>query len=348
MGLGPLMLDLRGTALEAEERELLRHPLVGGLILFTRNYESPGQLATLLEEVHALRDPRLLVAVDHEGGPVQRFRRGFTALPPSAALGRLHAQSPREARRMAEACGRVMASELRAVGVDFSFAPVLDLGRGISQVIGERAFHSDPETVADLAGAFMHGMRHAGMAATGKHFPGHGGVADDSHEALPVDDRPLEAILAEDLRPFARLARDGLAAVMPAHVVYPSVDSRPAGFSPFWLQEILRKRLGFQGLIFSDDLSMEGAAGAGGSVERAESALDAGCDMILLCNDRRGAVELLDRLPYRPDPVKSARLMRMHGRHPVSRESLEGDPEWQQARMAVERLNMNPTQELEL
>ncbi len=406
MPLGPVMLDLPGQALTAEDRERLRHPLVGGVILFSRNYESPEQITALVAEIHALREPQLLVAVDHEGGRVQRFREGFTPLPPVRRLGSLYDENPKRARRLAEANGWLMAAELRAVGVDFSFAPVLDLDRGVSQVIGDRAFHSNPEAVADLAHAYMHGMAQAGMAATGKHFPGHGAVAADSHTALPVDERSLADILAEDAVPFERMIHYGLAGIMPAHVVYPKVDSQPAGFSRFWLKEILRRRLGFQGVIFSDDLSMEGAKaafapslgsgsplrptssasvpdnalpppsmessipgvvargprlpdevegpetgrsrlgtrlgpigeGAGDVVARARAALAAGCDMVLVCNDTAAADMLLAGLGVHDDPVSSLRLVRLHGRHPLTRTQLAADPTYREALRLVHNL----------
>jgi len=331
MSLGPLMLDLAGTALSGVERERLRHPLVGGVILFSRNYESPAQIEMLVREIHDLREPQLLVAVDHEGGRVQRFRDGFTILPPAANLGALYDENRQRAKHLAEVSGWLMARELRAVGIDFSFAPVLDLNRGISQVIGDRAFHSDPEAVASIAHAYITGMSRAGMAATGKHFPGHGGVEADSHVAIPRDERAFADIYAEDVLPFARMVHSGLAGIMPAHVVYPEVDAQPAGFSRFWLQEVLRRRLEFQGVIFSDDLSMEGAKGAGGIVERARAALAAGCDMVLVCGDPQGADRVLDGLGSCDEPVSHLRLARMHGRHPVNRKELAADAAYQQA-----------------
>jgi len=308
------MLDVAGTTLTAEERERLAHPHTGGVILFSRNYESPAQLAALVAAIHAVREPRLLVGVDHEGGRVQRFRDGFTRLPAARRFGEIYDENPKRAKRLAHTAGWLMAAELLAVGVDFSFAPVLDLDRGISQVIGDRAFHSRPDTVADLATSYVAGMAEAGMAATGKHFPGHGGCAPDSHVAVPIDGRDYADIALEDLVPFARLVDNGLAGIMPAHVVFPRVDEQPAGYSRIWLREILRGRLGFQGVIFSDDLSMEGAKGVGGMVDRAHAALAAGCDMVLVCNDPAGAARVLDGLRPEPDPTSRLRLVRMHGR----------------------------------
>jgi beta-N-acetylhexosaminidase len=331
MSLGPVMLDIEGLELTPADRERLKHPQTGGVILFARNYDSPEQLERLVADIHAVREPRLLVAVDHEGGRVQRFRQGFTELPPARLFGEIYDEHPKRALRLAETAGWLMASELRAVDVDFSFAPVLDLDRGISQVIGDRAFHTDPEAVTELAHAYMHGMQRAGMSATGKHFPGHGGCAADSHLALPVDERRFADIELEDLVPFERLIHYGLAGIMPAHVVYPKIDARPAGYSRFWLKEILRRRLGFQGVIFSDDLSMEGARGAGGPVERGNAALAAGCDMVLVCNDRAAADQLLEGLGPHDDPASHLRLVRMHGRHAIARAELATAGEWREA-----------------
>ena len=314
MTLGPVMIDVAGEALSDAERERLRHPLVGGVILFSRNYRSPEQIGVLVREIHELRQPRLLVAVDHEGGRVQRFREGFTRLPPLRRFGELYDENPKRAKRLAHTAGWLMAIELRAVDVDFSFAPVLDLDRGVSDVIGDRAFHASPDAVADLAVSYVAGMTEAGMAATGKHFPGHSNCAADSHVALPVDERSYADIYVEDLVPFERLVESGLAGIMPAHVVYPRIDSQPAGFSRVWLQDILRQRLGFQGIIFSDDLSMEGARGAGSMVARAELALAAGCDMVLVCNDPAGAVDVLQQLRGHDDAASQLRRVRMHGR----------------------------------
>ncbi|HEY0721465.1 MAG TPA: beta-N-acetylhexosaminidase [Gammaproteobacteria bacterium] len=348
MSLGPVMVDVQGTSLDDEERELLCHPQVGAVILFSRNYQSPQQVKALIDEIHAVRDPHLLVAVDHEGGRVQRFRSGFAALPAVRLLGELYDHDKKRARHLAEQAGWVMASELRAVGVDFSFAPVLDLDLGRSGVIGNRAFHTQAAAAAELAGAYMLGMRRAGMAATGKHFPGHGYAEADSHLAIPEDDRPLADILQQDVVPYERLIPNGLAAIMPAHVIYSRVDAKPAGFSPFWLKEILRNRLGFQGVIFSDDLNMEGASVAGDYVARAEAALSAGCDMVLICNNRPAAWQILRGLHHLPEPVSQARLARMHGLHPVTWEELHDSPAWQQAVAAVEQITPSQTLALDL
>lgn len=338
MVLGPVMLDLKGMELLPEERELLLHPLTGGVILFSRNYERPAQLSALVDSIHKLRQPRLLVAVDHEGGRVQRFRSGFTRLPPCAALGKRFDKDRHEALQLAGECGWLMAAELRAVGVDFSFAPVLDVGTGMSQVIGDRAFHRDPEVIAGLAHAYMRGLREAGMVAVGKHFPGHGSVSADSHHELPVDDRPYGDIRLSDMLPFERMIHWGLPALMPAHVVYPQVDTWPAGFSSVWLQEILRGELQFQGALFSDDLSMAGAEIAGGYAERARRALQAGCDMVLICNNPQGVAEVLEGLGDDHEPVSQVRLMRLHGRHGLSLAALARDARWQRAVRVIQAL----------
>lgn len=303
---GPLMIDIAGLELTDLDRERLTHPLVGGLILFARNYASPEQLSRLCAEVHGLRSPPLIIAIDHEGGRVQRCRDGFTRLPPMRRLGELWDSSPDEAVDAAQDLGYVLAAELRSHGVDLSFTPVLDLDWGRSSVIGNRAFHGDPEVVVKLAGALIAGLRRAGMAACGKHFPGHGWVAADSHVAIPVDERTL-AELAADMLPYRQLALD---AVMPAHVIYPAVDSRPAGFSPVWIGK-LRDELGFDGVIFSDDLSMQGAAIAGDIVARVDAAWSAGCDMLLVCNAPDDVGALCERWRPEFDAVRSARSARL-------------------------------------
>ena len=293
---GPAVVDVLGTLLTDEDRGRIRHPAAGAVILFARNYENAEQLRLLCEDIERQREPALPICVDHEGGRVQRFREGFSAIPPMRELGRLWDRDREKGRAAAHAAGYVIGAELGAHGVDFSFAPVLDLDYGGSSVIGDRALHFDPTAVAALASALLKGLKDAGMAAVGKHFPGHGFATADSHVAVPKDERALKEILRKDVLPYRSAIEAGLAAVMPAHVVFPQADAEPAGYSRFWLQEVLRGKLGFQGLVFSDDLSMEGACVAGGPPERARAALAAGCDMVLLCNDPKGCDALLESL----------------------------------------------------
>ncbi|MGA7986723.1 MAG: beta-N-acetylhexosaminidase [Burkholderiales bacterium] len=310
---GPAIIDVVGSTLTDGDRSRLRHRSTGGAILFARNYENPRQLRALVSEIRGLRSD-LLLCVDHEGGRVQRFRAGFSPLPPMRRLGEMWDGDRGAACDAALAAGLVVAAELAAHGLDFSFAPVLDLDYGSSSVIGDRAFHSDPLAVGELAAAFVRGLGQGGMAAVGKHFPGHGFASADSHVDVPRDERPLQQILARDVAPYEPAIAAGLAAVMPAHVIYTHADSEPAGYSRFWLQDILRNRLGFTGMIFSDDLSMEGAGTAGSIPERARAALAAGCDMVLLCNDPSGQDRLLDALgDIGPAPVEL--VARMRARH---------------------------------
>ncbi len=331
MSIGPVMADVQGLELQAEERDLLQHPAVGGVILFSRNYESPEQLQQLAREIHGLRQPPLLLAVDQEGGRVQRFRDGFYRLPPVGQLGALYAKGRDRALRLCEEAGWMMASEVLSVGIDLSFAPVLDLDLGVSAVIGDRAFHRAPDAVTELALAYQRGMHAAGMATVGKHFPGHGGVTLDSHHALPEDERSLADLELQDLVPFERLIHNGLNGIMAAHVLYPQVDSQPAGFSRRWLNDILRTSLGFQGAIFSDDLSMGGARWAGDYPERARAALEAGCDMVLVCNQPQHAVEVIESLAGHNDPAAHLRLARMHGSNWPERRELLASRRWQGA-----------------
>jgi beta-N-acetylhexosaminidase len=313
--IGPLMLDVGGLELTAEDREVLAHPLVGGVILFTRNYRDPVQLKALCDELLAIKSPRLLLAVDHEGGRIQRFRVGFSRLPAMRQIGQRYLESPAQGEAEAEAAGTTIGRELAAFGIYLPFAPVLDIDHGVSGVIGDRAFASDPETLITLARAFRRGLRAAGLSATGKHYPGHGAVSADSHHELPVDRRPLAEIERSELRPFAALIADGLESLMTAHVRYPAIDEAPASLSRRWIKEILRKQLGFQGVVFTDDLSMGGAAAIGDLETRARLALEVGSDMLLVCNDRPGAVALIDALhDIRPRPTASLRLATLYRR----------------------------------
>ena len=331
--LGPVMLDVAGLTLAQHEQEKINHPNTGAVILFARNYRDPKQLIELIGSIRAARDGDILIAVDQEGGRVQRFQNGFTRLPPAAAYA--------EAPELAEPAGWLMAAELLAVGVDFSFAPVLDVDCGVSQIIGNRSFSTDPELAARLAGLFRKGMNAAGMAATGKHFPGHGAVALDSHLALPTDERDLDSLRAKDLLPFKQLILEGLEGIMPAHVVYPHIDPNPAGFSPYWIQQILRRELNFNGVVFSDDLSMIGAASVGDFPERARRAQQAGCDMLLVCNNPVAAAQVLDALPVTQDSVREMRLRRMLGRPAMDREALLNSEQWRHCSTLINRLNQS-------
>jgi beta-N-acetylhexosaminidase len=332
MSLGPVMLDVVGTELTADDIRRLQHPLVGGVILFKRNFINNSQLKALTASIHAVRTPPLLIAVDHEGGRVQRFREGFTKIPAMREFGKIWDSHPKKAKQLATEAGWILAAELRAHGIDFSFTPVLDMDYGDSLVIGDRAFHLKPQAINDLAFALMQGLKKGGMAAVGKHFPGHGFVVADSHVSMPVDDREFDRIAQHDMQPFKMMIDEGIQAIMPAHVIYPKVDDKPAGFSSRWLQKILRERLGFNGVIFSDDLSMEAATAGGDVTSRATAALNAGCDMVLLCNQPAMQDELLANLTWSISAQSIARLARMHGqKHPPSLDALHENPEFVQA-----------------
>lgn len=330
------MLDIEGLTLTPADRALLREPAVGGVILFTRNYESPAQLADLVAAIRAVRSPPLLIAADHEGGRVQRFREGFTAIPPMRQIGRQYDSDPGAAVSLARTAGWVVASELRAMDIDLAFAPCVDLDWGISEIIGNRAFHRNASVVADLAAAYCRGMRDGGMAAVAKHFPGHGAVVADSHERLPVDRRKFGELL-DDMRPYEKLAANRqLAGVMLAHIVYSDVDAMPAGFSAYWIQNQLRSQLGFDGAVFCDDLSMKATKQYGSMSVRAKLALDAGCDMILVCNDRAAASATVAALREYSNPLSLVRLARLHGTGHILRETLLASDEW---RAATEQLH---------
>lgn len=341
------MLDLEGAALTPADRDLLREPAVGGVILFSRNYASPDQLADLVADIRALRSPPILIAVDHEGGRVQRFREGFSAIPAMRHLGLEFDTNPDAALALARQSGWLIASELRATGIDLCFAPCVDLDWGVSEVIGDRAFHKNPETVAELAAAFSRGLRSAGMAAVAKHFPGHGAVVADSHLQLPIDRREYTEVL-DDMRPYERLINNGIiAGVMLAHVVYHEMDAMPAGFSRRWIDGELRSRLGFGGAVFCDDLSMKATDPYGSMRHKTRLALDAGCDMVLVCNDRRRAEQAVQNLNEYSNPLSLVRLARLHGTGQVMRETLRASELWQQANAALARWTERPQLELD-
>ena len=341
MSLGPFMVDIAGTELSADDIRVLKCPLVGSVILFARNYANPRQVADLTASIRALRTPHLLIAVDQEGGRVQRFREGFTRLPAVRLLGRVYDEDRRDGLALAQSVGWLMAAELRAVGVDFSFAPCVDLDYGVSEIIGDRAFHSDPDAVAALAVATLSGMREAGMAAVAKHFPGHGAVVADSHVALPVDRRDY-ADLEPDIRPYRPLIDNNLAAIMAAHVVYPAVDALPASLSRRWITDILRGELKFHGCVFADDLTMAGAAAFGDVLARAKLAFAAGCDVLPICNDRHSVELVLDRFGTDVGSAAAqARLVRMRARGEAAAD-LRSSRHWQETAARIASLSTPP------
>ncbi|WP_019448997.1 beta-N-acetylhexosaminidase [Cupriavidus sp. BIS7] len=337
---GPVVLDVVGKALTADDERRIAHPLTGGVILFARNFESRAQLVALTRAIRDVRDD-VLICIDHEGGRVQRAKTdGFTHLPAMSRLGELWDRDVLVATKAAIACGYVLAAELRACDIDLSFTPVLDLDYGRSGVIGDRAFHADPRVVTMLANHLTHGLLLAGMANCGKHFPGHGHVEADSHVAVPVDERTLEEILSQDARPYDWMGQ-ALASVMPAHVIYPKVDPNPAGFSRFWLQDILRTQLGFEGVIFSDDLSMEGASVAGTVTQAARAALEAGCDMVLICNHPERADQLLGELDVAGSKVSQRRIRKLFGRRrPLDWNKLQQEAEYRAALRQLKELEL--------
>ena len=341
------MLDIDGLSLTPADRDLLREPAVGGVILFTRNYQSPEQIIDLVAEIRALRSPPLIVAVDHEGGRVQRFREGFSPIPPMRKIGREFNRDTAAAEQLARQAGWLIAAELRAVGIDLCFAPCVDLDWGVSEIIGDRSFHRRPEVVGDLAAAFARGLRGAGMTAIAKHFPGHGAVVADSHLKLPVDRREYSDVL-DDMRPYDKLVSNGLiAGVMTAHVVYQSMDDMPASFSAYWIQQELRSRLGFDGAIFCDDLSMKATSEYGSMAVRTRRALDAGCDMVLVCNDRPAARKTVAALRDYSNPLSLVRLARLHGTGQILRESLLASDEWLAASAALQQWSEPPQLKLD-
>ncbi|WP_211209469.1 beta-N-acetylhexosaminidase [Thiomicrorhabdus arctica] len=347
MSLGSVMVDLEGTSLQSVDIERLMDPLVAGVILFSRNFKSIVQIQALTKSIHDLRHPKLLIAIDHEGGRVQRFRQGFTHIPSMRVLGELYEKDEKHSYAVAEKVGWLLAAELLSVGIDFSFAPVVDLDYGGSKVIGDRAFHSHPIAVGNLSFHLMQGMHKAGMASVAKHFPGHGFIEADTHLEVAVDQRPFAEIQQHDMQPFLRLIEHGLDAVMPAHVIYPQMDSLPAGFSEVWLQVVLRKQCHFEGAIISDDMSMKAATEFGSAAQRVLKALQAGCDLVLVCNDSLAVDEVLSKVNWHANALSHARLIRLHAHGKFNYQKLQYDPLWQAAVTVVNQLNQtNDQQEL--
>ena len=340
MNIGPVMLDLEGTTLNDQEREILQHPLLGGIIYFGRNYQSPEQLQALTDDIRSLR-PDVLIAVDQEGGRVQRFKKGFTPIPAMQQFLPLYRKNPQACLSLAKDVAWLLASELLVVGIDFSFAPVLDLDDHRCPAIGNRSFSPEPRVTVDIANSWLAGMHEAGMATTGKHFPGHGGVTLDSHHDIPVDGRSFTELENRDLIPFIQL-QPQLDAMMPAHIIFPQIDEQQTvGFSSIWLQAILRHQLGFKGVIFSDDLSMAGAACAGRYIDRAKRALAAGCDMVLVCNNRQGALAILEQLNSSDRTDSNRRLLTMQGKPPHQPDELKSLPRWQLTRQLLHTLTID-------
>lgn len=330
--IGSLIIDVEGLSISPEDREILAHPLVGGVILFARNYASREQLNLLCQSIRDSRSSPLIIMVDQEGGRVQRFLHEFTRLPFMAVFGNLYDENPSNACRLAEDCGWVMAIELLSLQIDLSLAPVLDINKGVSSIIGERAFHANPQVVVTLANAFIKGMREAGMQAVGKHFPGHGSVVQDSHLAIPIDHRDLSTIEQDDMLAFTGMIKSGMTAMMAAHIIFPQIDQLPVGFSRVWLQQILRERLGFTGVILTDDLNMEGANISANYADRVCAAKEAGCDFALLCNNRKGVIEVLNHLDHKKYEVNKEKWSLLQGNQHSFSEAYQVNPRWHRTR----------------
>ncbi len=341
MPLGSVMIDIEGFELTQADKKRLLNPLMAGVILFTRHFKSIEQLQNLTQQIHQLRHPKLLIAVDHEGGRVQRFKEGFTRLPAMQQFGRLYSSNKKSAIEMSETIGWLLATELLSVGIDFSFTPVVDLNYATSNVIGDRAFDTDEKIVAQLSFHLMNGMHKAGMAAVAKHFPGHGYIKQDTHSEIAIDDRNYEQLLQKDIQPFLHLITNNIEAIMPAHVIYPKIDNQPAGFSHKWLQEILRKQYQFDGVIISDDISMHAVTSFGTPSVRVNKALMAGCDLVLVCNDLTATDEVLANLKYQTNALSHARLIRLHGKAKIKYNNLTFNVAWKNAVTKINKFNKN-------